>query len=143
MKMIKIILPVLVILSLIPGCCCKKRKQIHVILEPTKDVLLQERDRKISVLCKKFVDLDNTTINWCLFCEKISTYVKDDPEFTKICELLDRLKTSTSAMSTCLKLRPYLKKLPKVVYDEFEKFSVSELLSLISTRMKQEIGEEN
>jgi predicted small lipoprotein YifL len=121
----------------------RKRKKAPVKVQPqTAPSQLSERDQKISGLCKQFVDVDNKQVNWSGFCEKMSGYIKDDPELAEVCEVLDKIKDSTSATSACWKLKPHLKKLPQVVYDEFEKFSVSELLSLVSTRMKQEVVEE-
>lgn len=121
----------------------RKRKPEPVKVAPQPQVSpTQERDQQISTLCKQFVDVDNKQVNWSGFCEKMQDRIKDDPELAEVCEVLGRIKESTSATSACLKLKPHLKKLPKVVYDEFEKFSVSELLSLVSTRMKQEPVEE-
>lgn len=120
----------------------RKRKPEPVKVQPQPISPQAERDQKISTLCKQFVDLDNKQVNWSGFCEKMQGYIKDDPELAEVCDVLGRIKESTSATSACWKLKPHLKKLPQVVYDEFEKFSVSELLSLVSTRMKQDVIEE-
>lgn len=136
MKLMNSILTAFLIIGLLPSCGEQKKVPAPVAV---KTDLSSERDQKISKLCKQFVDLDNKDINWNIFCDKIIDLVKDDQQYNEICTILDKYKTSTSATSTCLKLKPHLKKLPKVVYDEFETFSVSQLLKLISTRMKQEV----
>jgi hypothetical protein len=95
-----------------------------------------QTEKKVHALFKRLVTLDDETISWHCFAQRMSELLKNDERYAILSAKFADISTSKSGLSIGAQLRPYRNEMPQSARAIFDELSVAQLYKIIKARIE-------